>query len=201
MKPWYVEVFGAPIHIGKFVTIIAAPDKRVRLSIWSTKKNPSGIKIGDHCLISPGVRISSASEIIIENNCMLASSAYITDSDWHGIYDRSYPVGKTLPVHLEENVWIGDSAIINKGVTIGKNSIIGAGSIVTKDIPPNTIAAGNPAKIIKELDPDREIITRENLYQNPRELSKGFKELDKINLGRNTIFHWLRATIFPECGD
>ena len=64
---------------------------------------------------------------------MIAHGAYISDADWHGIYDRAEPVGKTKPIKFEDNVWIGDSAIICKGVTIGKNSIIGAGAVVTKD--------------------------------------------------------------------
>ena len=201
IKPWYVEVFGCPIQIGDFVTVIAAPDKRVRFSIWSNKTNITGIKIGNHCLISPGVRISAATEIIIGDNCMFASGAYITDSNWHGIYDRSYPIGKTEPVRLEENVWIGDSAIVGKGVTIGKNSIIGAGSVVIKNIPQDTIAAGNPAKVIKELDPDRQIITRSNLYLNPQKLSEDFKKLDRLNLKENTFFHWMRTLFFPKIGD
>ena len=54
---------------------------------------------------------------------MIAHGAYISDADWHGIYDRAEPVGKTKPIKFEDNVWIGDSAIICKGVTIGKNSI------------------------------------------------------------------------------
>ncbi|GIS36486.1 MAG: hypothetical protein Ct9H90mP7_4940 [Candidatus Neomarinimicrobiota bacterium] len=56
------------------------------------------------------------------------------------------------PIKLEENVWVGDRAVICKGVTIGKNSIVGAGAIVTKDVPPNVVVPGNPAKIVKELD-------------------------------------------------
>lgn len=201
IKPWHVEVFGSPVRIGKFSTIIATPDKKVRLSVWSADKNITGIKIGDHSLISPGVRISAASEIIIGNDCMIASSAYLTDSDWHGIYDRSLAIGKTLPVCLKDNVWIGDSAIVCKGVTIGENSIIGAGSIVTKDIPPNTIAAGNPAVVVKTLDPAREIIRRSHLYASPGKLSREFKELDRENLKQNTIFHWIKSILFPMQGD
>ena len=83
---------------------------------------------------------------------MIAHGAYISDADWHGIYDRAEPVGKTKPIKFEDNVWIGDSAIICKGVTIGKNSIIGAGAVVTKDVPENCVFAGNPAKLVKKLD-------------------------------------------------
>ena len=92
---------------------------------------------------------------------MFANGAYISDSDWHGIYDRALPVGKSLEVILEDNVWIGDSAIVNKGVRIGKNSIVGAGSVVVKNVPPNVVVAGNPAKIVKELDENEKNYTDE----------------------------------------
>ena len=109
-------------------------------------------EIGDNVLISPGVRILSAKRITIGNSCMFGRGAYVTDSDWHGVYDRNEVAGSPKEVTLEDNVWIGDSAIICKGVRIGKNSIIGAGSVVTKNVEPNSIYAGNPAKFVKKLD-------------------------------------------------
>ncbi|MDP3115406.1 MAG: DapH/DapD/GlmU-related protein [Candidatus Cloacimonadaceae bacterium] len=72
----------------------------------------------------------------------------ITDGDWHSKDSR---VGNPLPIYIEDNVWIGLNVLVMKGVTIGQNSIIGAGSVVTKDIPANVIAAGNPCKVIKEI--------------------------------------------------
>ena len=101
---------------------------------------------------------------------MFANGAYISDSDWHGIYDRALPVGKSLEVILEDNVWIGDSAIVNKGVRIGKNSIVGAGSVVVKNVPPNVVVAGNPAKIVKELDENEKMISRADMFSSPQEL-------------------------------
>ena len=151
MKPWHVEIFGGPVSLGDFSTVIATPDRKVRVTVWSDLREKGRIDIGNCCLICPGVRISAATEIVIGESCMLAYGAFVTDSDWHGVYDRSQPIGQTLPVHIEDNVWIGDSAIICKGVTIGANSIIGAGSVVTKDIPDNVIAAGNPARVIRKL--------------------------------------------------
>ena len=122
------------------------------MTTWNADKHQGKIEIGDFCLFSPGVRISAATHIEIGNSCMFANSAYISDSDWHGIYDRALPVGKSEKVILEDNVWIGDGSIVSKGVTIGKNSIVGARSVVIKDVPENVIVAGNPATIVKELD-------------------------------------------------
>ena len=90
----------------------------------------------------------SAESILIGDACMIAHGAYISDADWHGIYDRAKPVGNTKPVIFEDNVWIGDSAIVCKGVTIGENSIIGAGAVVTKDVLKGAIMVGVPAKNI-----------------------------------------------------
>lgn len=201
MKPWNVELFGTPIKLGSYPTVIASPDRKIRFTIWAAGKNIKGIEIGDYCLICPGVRLAAATHIKIGDSCMLASGAYLTDSDWHDIYDRSLPIGSSAPIILEENVWIGDSAIVCKGVTIGKNSIIGAGSVVASDIPPNTIAAGNPAKIIRQLDPNEKIKTRKQWLSNPGKLARDFDIMDRSQLQGNTILGWIRALLFPKQGD
>lgn len=197
IKPWHIELFGGPISIGTHVTLLGCSDKKTRLTVWSDKKDIPGITIGDHVLISPGVRISAAHSISIKDSCMLASHAYITDSDWHGIYDRSLPPTETSHVVLEENVWVGDSAIVCKGVTIGKNSIIGAGSVVTADIPANVIAAGNPARIIRRLDPDEQIITRKDRYRDTQKTTRFLEAAEQESLAGNTFWGWLRSLIFP----
>lgn len=201
MRPWHVEVFGDPIEIGKCVNVIATPDMRVRLSVWSDNDVDGRISVGDYCLICPGVRIGSAKEIIIEDNCMLASGAYIMDSDWHDLYNRIIPSRKASPILIKQNAWIGDHATICKGVTIGENSVIGAGAVVVTDIPPNTIAAGNPARVVKELDPDAEFVTRAKWFENPEKLSGEIKKLDRLNLQRNTLRHWFRHLLFPSRED
>lgn len=200
MRPWHVEVFGGPIKIGNYATVIATSDKKVRLSVWPEKDSQGLIEIGDFNLICPGVRISAASQIIIEDNCMLANGAYITDSDWHGIYNR-ISFGTAVPVRLKKNVWIGDSAIICKGVTIGENSIIGAGSVVVDSIPDNCIAAGNPARVVKALDPDEGYTTRADWYGDARNLARQFINWEQAVLKGNTFFGWLRHLLFPTQGD
>jgi len=200
MKPWYVEIFGGPIHIGSYATIIASSDKKVRISVWPGSPGKGRIQIGNYCMLCPGVRIGSAEEICIGDNCMFANNAYITDSDWHDIYNR-VSIGRTAAVHIAANVWVGDSAIVCKGVKIGKNSIIGAGSVVTGDIPPNTIAAGNPAKVIRNLDTEREITTREQWFSNPQKLFRDFDTFDKAALKKNSLAHWMRCLFFPSKRD
>jgi acetyltransferase-like isoleucine patch superfamily enzyme len=201
MKPWHVEVFGWPIELGDYANVIAASDKKVRLTVWSNIEQEGKIKIGNCCLICPGVRISAATEITIGDSCMMAHGTYITDSDWHGIYDRSLSIGQSTPVKIGNNVWLGDSVIVGKGVHIGDNSIIGAGSVVVKDIPPNVIAAGNPAIIVKTLDPDQHIKTRVEWFADVRKLAAEFDEIDRGLLKDNTFLGWIRSIIFPRRGD
>ena len=200
IKPWYVEIFGPAIELGKYAHVIAAPDMRIRLSAWSSFESKGAIRIGDYCLISPGVRISAGRSVDIGDSCMLASKVYITDSDWHGVYNR-VSQGLSLPVRIHHNVWIGDSTIICKGVSIGENSIIGAGSVVTRDIPPDAIAAGNPAVVVKQLDSDTHMTARKDWFSDPDQLRREFEIMDRELLKGNTLFHWLRYLAHPRKGE
>jgi acetyltransferase-like isoleucine patch superfamily enzyme len=200
LKPWHIVIFGSPIHIGDFVNIIASPEGKVRLSVWSDQEDAPGIHVGDFCLICPGVQLSATREITIGKNSMLARGVYITDADWHGIYNRTV-LGKSAPVVLGDNVWVGDCATVCKGVTIGENSVIGAGSVVVNDIPPHSVAAGNPAKIVKHLDPDEAFITREQWFADPAGIFKQHNQLDRYFLRNNTLFKWLRTLFWPRAAD
>ncbi len=115
--------------------------------IISTNLPGAQIIIGNNCGFS-GTVIGAFTSIILQDNVRCGANTLITDSDWHMDDPRA---GKPAPILLEENVWLGEGVKVLKGVTIGKNSVIGAGSIVTKDIPANVIAAGNPCKVLKEL--------------------------------------------------
>jgi len=200
MKPWHIQVFGWPIDLGDYANVITTSDHKVRLTIWSEKDTQASISIGNYCLICPGVRISAATSITIGDSCMMASSAYITDADWHGIHDRTDYIGKTAPISIGNNVWIGDSAIVCKGVTIGDNSIIGAGSVVTRDIPANSIAVGNPAVVIKEIDTNLPFKTRADWFSNPIKLASDIEEIDRDMLKDNTFIGWIRSLVFPGKG-
>jgi acetyltransferase-like isoleucine patch superfamily enzyme len=201
MKPWHVEVFGGPVFLGDCSTVIATPDRKVRFTVWPAWMGEGKIEIGKCCLICPGTRIMSATAVTMGDGCMTAQSVSISDADWHDLYDRSMPVGNTQAVTIGNNVWIGDSAIVCKGVTIGDNAIIGAGSIVVKDIPANAIVAGNPATIVKYLDPDKPIKTRTDWLSNPAKLAKEFELIDRAFMKGNTIAGWFRSLLFPRQGD
>ncbi len=112
-----------------------------------------GVKVGENTVFFgiKGVDIPRPCLINIGDNCNIASGVWILSHgyDWAVLRELYHEVlcssGK---VTIEDNVFIGTNAIILKGVTIGKNSIIGAGSIVTRDIPENSVAAGNPCRVI-----------------------------------------------------
>lgn len=200
INPWYLELFGHPILIGDYANIFSAPDARTKLLIWSESEGLGRITIGDYCLISPGVRMISANHISVGQSCMFARSVSISDSDWHDVYDR-VAMGPHKPVIIQDNVWIGERAIICKGVTIGENSVIGAGSVVVRDIPSNCIAAGNPAKVVKSLDTSRPLKKRADWFHDPIALFSDVDQVDRDNLARNSLAHWLRVSFFPEKGD
>jgi carbonic anhydrase/acetyltransferase-like protein (isoleucine patch superfamily) len=132
---------------------------------------------------------------------MLAQNVCITDSDWHGLYDRTQPIGNTQAVKIGKNVWVGDSAIIGKGVHIGDNAVIGAGSIVVKDIPANAIAAGNPASVLKYLETDKPIKSRSQWMADPQRVTEYYDTVERIMREGNSLFGWLRTMMFPRKGD
>lgn len=110
---------------------------------------PGGeLTIGDGVFINQGARVVAGVLVSIGDNVHIGDDAIILDSDFHSV-DGSSPVG--APIHLEENVWIASRAIVLKGVTIGRGSVVGAGSVVTRSIPPHSFAAGAPARVIRSL--------------------------------------------------
>jgi acetyltransferase-like isoleucine patch superfamily enzyme len=199
--PRSLVIFGRKMHLGKYAQIICSSDNCVRLTTWPSKQADGEIHIGDYCLISPGVRISAAESIRIGDNCMLAANVYISDSDWHGIYNRIRPFRCTKPVVIENNVWLGERVIVNKGVTIGENTVIGAGAVVTKDIPANSIAAGNPARVIKTINPNRRMLKRELLFQDAEHYFYNQDQLDRYMLSNNGWLNWLRSIFKPNKKD
>ncbi|MEQ8861139.1 MAG: acyltransferase [Pseudomonadales bacterium] len=201
MQPWHLKIHGAQIVFGSCVHVIAAGDRQVRLTTWEHPDGGGRIEIGDYALICPGVRIDSACQVSVGRNTMLAAGVYLTDADWHDVYDRTRIIGAHAPIILEDNVWIGDGAIVCKGVTIGANSVVGAGSVVTRDVPANVVAAGNPATVVRALDPARPLVKRETLLADPEDLDARMDGLDRWMHAENSWFGWLRTLIRPSIRD
>jgi acetyltransferase-like isoleucine patch superfamily enzyme len=112
-----------------------------------------GVQIGENVFISHKAKIDTTypKSIVIGNNCYITYGAIVVAHD-HSVY-RHTPFSEDNGrggVVLEDNVFIGAHAIVLRNVKIGENSVISAGAVVTKDVPPNVIVAGNPARVIRE---------------------------------------------------
>jgi len=159
---------GSIISIGKETRILSSFASNLhglnRKSMITALTKNAHIKIGNNVGMS-GVIIASAKSITIGDRVMIGANTTISDTDSHAInYQYRHPSYygftskdfkepiKTKEIIIEEDVFIGMNSLILKGAHIGKGSVIGAGSIVTGCIPPNVIAAGQPAKVIKEVE-------------------------------------------------
>jgi acetyltransferase-like isoleucine patch superfamily enzyme len=106
--------------------------------------------IGDRSCLKHGVSIAAHQSIAIGRGCLLDPYVNIQDNDWHDVVDRARtPPSK--PVTIGDNVWLGTRTIILPGVTIGSDTVVGAGSVVVNDIPPQSLAIGNPARVIRKI--------------------------------------------------
>jgi lipopolysaccharide O-acetyltransferase len=158
--------FGPGSEIGSPVMVTGHESIRIgaRVAIWGygrleafeTGRGTERIVIGDGTKIQPHVHIAAARSVRIGAEVLMASHVYITDHD-HDYSDPASPVVSNNrlvvdPVTIEDRVWLGERVMVLKGVTIGESSIVGAGSIVTKDVPPFSIAVGAPARIISRYD-------------------------------------------------
>lgn len=111
------------------------------------------IEIGDHTFINYGSSIAARSSVKIGSRCHLGHYTFIMDNDQHDVV-RHWELPSSAPVIIEDDVWIGSKVVILPGIRIGHQAVIGAGSIVTKDVPPLSVAAGNPARVIRFLTID-----------------------------------------------
>jgi len=196
INPKHLEISGTQIGVGDHVHFMALADKPVRLAVF---ENLGTISIGNYGVINPGVRISSANSITIGDSCLLAMNCYLSDADWHDVHHRIYAPGNSAPIVLKDNVWVGDSALVTKGVTIGENSIVGAYSVVTKDVPANTIVVGNPARIVKEISSEH-LTSREALFTGEQPYSEFEEHYFSEKLAGNSTLGWLKSFLKPGKG-
>ena len=129
--------------------------KQVHVLGWFTVVNRKNVRIGRNCAVNHDVFMLGRDEILIGNDVILSARCMLLDAGFDverylnfDIPDYKY---KTSFIHIEDNVWIGAGAIILPGVTVGRNSIVAAGAVVTKDVSPYVVVAGNPARVIREL--------------------------------------------------
>ena len=108
------------------------------------------VKIGDNVLIMNNCLMMGRGGITIDEGAMIAANVQLISNN-HDLYDRE--ILRCKPVHICRNAWVGAGATVLPGVTVGENAVVAAGAVVTKDVAPNTIVGGNPAKFIKIIPP------------------------------------------------
>ncbi|HLZ23832.1 MAG TPA: acyltransferase [Ktedonobacterales bacterium] len=108
------------------------------------------LEIGPRTWVGYGCSIAAQRSIRIGADCHIGPFTNILDNDYHDVYDH-HTKPESRPVTIGNNVWIGTRVIILPGVTIGEGAVIGAGAVVTRDVPPRSVAAGNPARVLRTL--------------------------------------------------
>lgn len=159
---WFIRTSNASLSFGSTKNDIIINSN---VWLWGTLASQSNGKIiiEENVKIGDNSYIGSVESVIIGKNTVISTNVTIMDNNNHPVNPddrlsychlvqtpyRGWKYSNSKPINIGQNVWIGTNARINKGVIIGDNSIVAANSVVTKDIPPNSIAAGNPAKIVK----------------------------------------------------
>ena len=124
--------------------------------VWITAPGEARVRIGSGTFLNIGVMVASVELVEIGDHCMFANGCFITDGN-HRFDDPDRPVpwqGFTSkgPTRIGDNVWCGAHVVITSGVTVGERCVIGANSVVTTDLPPFSIAAGAPARVLKTIE-------------------------------------------------
>ena len=124
--------------------------------VWLTAPGDAQIRIGSGTFLNLGVMVAAVQLVEIGDHCMFANHCFVTDGN-HRFEDPDKPVpwqGFTSkgPTRIGDNVWCGAGVVVTSGVTIGERCVIGANSVVTTDLPPFSIAAGAPAKVLRTIE-------------------------------------------------
>lgn len=143
------------VRIGERVNLGYVPAPRLGSGeiLLQARGKDSYISIGRHTVTSNNIAVVAMISIEIGENCQIGDLVTIYDSDFHAVNpaSRKKSTGEVAPVTIGNNVWLGSRVMVLKGVTIGDNTVVAAGSIVTKSLPPNVVAAGIPAKVVREI--------------------------------------------------
>jgi len=126
--------------------------------VWITAPAPGRVRIGTGTFLNIGVMVAAVELVEIGSHCMLANGCFVTDGN-HRFDDPDKPVpwqgfSSKGPTRIGDNVWLGANVVVTSGVTIGERCVVGANSVVTKDIAPFSIAAGAPAKVLRPVTYD-----------------------------------------------
>jgi acetyltransferase-like isoleucine patch superfamily enzyme len=127
-------------------------------NVWITIGDAATVRIGEGTFLNIAVMVAATELVEIGAHCMLANGCFVTDAN-HRFDDPDKPVpwqgfDSKGPTRIGDNVWIGANAVVTSGVTIGERCVIGANSVVTQDVPPYSIAAGVPAKVLRVVSYD-----------------------------------------------
>ncbi len=106
------------------------------------------LRFGDRVFVNVGTTIIAVEEIVVGDDVAFANDVYVMDSDSHGVEGRPH---RQAPVRIGDGCWIGARAMILPGVTIGKRVLVAAGAVVTRDVPDDSLVAGNPARVVRQL--------------------------------------------------
>jgi acetyltransferase-like isoleucine patch superfamily enzyme len=127
-------------------------------NVWLTLPDPGRVRIGSGTFLNMNVMVAAQHLVEIGDHCMFANGCFVTDAN-HRFDDLDRPVtwqGFTTkgPTRVGDNVWCGAHVVITSGVTVGERCVIGANSVVTADLPPYSVAAGIPAKVLRRYGPE-----------------------------------------------
>jgi acetyltransferase-like isoleucine patch superfamily enzyme len=137
------------IHLNKYCWL--GDDVHIAV-VGESSDRKAILRIGVDSGVSDRTKINVSQSVIIGNHCSIGWDCDIWDTDWHRVnYLDRESNSLSKPVVIEDHVWIGSRSIIMKGVTIGSDSVIGAGSVVNKDVPQNSLVAGHPARVIRKI--------------------------------------------------
>jgi maltose O-acetyltransferase len=144
LRGWPHVVNEGTIVVGERVRLVSTVAKLELVTL------PGGrLEIGNNVFINYGTSIVAAARVSIGDDCLIGTHVMVMDTDFHRVEDKSWDT-TGHPIVIEERAWLGNRSIVLKGVRIGHDAVVAAGSVVTRDVPPRTLVAGAPARVIRE---------------------------------------------------